>query len=189
MEIGVQHKASLALWKLLFRDANVIGWDIDISQPTHPVADELINSGSITLVQKDAYQFLEEVPKDFSVIIDDGPHTLESQIKVLELRHNLSEDGILVIEDIGEIGGTKYCFYKLIKALPINERKYSLNINLSEKKGRWDDAVFIYSKNEAILENLRSRHKDYISLYQQLFTHSLIWRIKHTIKSLFSCIL
>jgi hypothetical protein len=176
----------LALWKISFKDAKVMGWDIDVFQPTHPIARELVESGKIELVQRDAYQFINEVPKDFSVIIDDGPHTLSSQIKALELRNNLDENGILIIEDIGEIGGPEYCFFRLLRALPFKERKYSLNINLSEEKGRWDDAVFIYSRNDKILELLRSRHRNLISSPWQLLTYSLVWRLKNSLRYLIS---
>lgn len=184
LEIGIQHKASLALWKMTFNDAIVMGWDIDVFQPTHPIAQELVESGKIQLIQRDAYRFINDVPKDLSVIIDDGPHTLPSQIKALDLRNKLSENGILIIEDIGEIGGPRYCFFKLLRALPFKERKYSLNINLSEKKGRWDDAVFVYSRNEEILEILSSRHKKLISSYWQLLAYSFVWRSKLILKSL-----
>lgn len=186
LEIGIQHKASLALWKILFKNANVTGWDIDLSQPTHPTAKALIDSGEIVLVQKDAYEFLKEVPNGITVIIDDGPHTLDSQIKALQLRHNLEQEGVLIIEDVGEYGGPLYCFFQLLKSMPNKERKYCLNIDLSGKKGRWDDAVFIYSKNSAVLEILRNRHQNRMSSYRQLFVYASIWKLKRRIKSLIS---
>jgi len=186
LEIGVQHKASLALWKILFKNASVTGWDIDILQPTHPTAKKLIEAGEIFLVQKDAYKFLGEVPTGLTIVIDDGPHTLNSQIIALEFRHKLDSEGVLIIEDVGEYGGPQYCFYRLLRSMPSNERKFCLNIDLSEKKGRWDDAVFIYSKNNFVLEALKSRHQNYIRSYRQLMIYALVWKVKRNIKSLIS---
>lgn len=182
LEIGIQHKASLALWKILFGKANVMGWDIDISQPCHPKAQQMIDRNELTLVEVDAYSDQSQVPQNLSIIIDDGPHTLTSQLEVLKLRTNLEENGVLIIEDIGEVGGPQYCFFKLLTSLPVRERKFCLNIDLSGLKGRWDDAVFVYSKNEAVLESLRFRHRNNIHSYRQLLAYSVIWKLKTVVR-------
>ena len=154
-EIGVQYKSSIALWKLYFPTASVSGCDIDISQPTHPVAYEMLRNGSIKITECDVYQNIEIIPNDLSLLIDDGPHTIQSQLVALSFRTKLSDKGVLVIEDLGDIGGPVYCFRKLIKSLPREEQKYCLAIDLRSIKQRWDDAVFLYSKDEVLLDSLK----------------------------------
>jgi hypothetical protein len=156
-EIGIQYKSSLALWKLYFPTASVSGCDINISQPTHPVASKMLQDGSIKISESDVYQNIEAIPNNLTLLIDDGPHTISSQLIALSLRTKLSDKGVLVIEDLGDIGGSVYCFRKLLKSLPRSERKYCLAIDMRSIKQRWDDAVFLYSKDEVLLESLKSR--------------------------------
>jgi|688.fasta_scaffold680610_1 hypothetical protein len=160
-EIGIQYKASLVLWKLYFPLSYVSGCDIDLSQGTHPLANLMIAANEIYVVEGDAYSNPELIPGDTDLIIDDGPHTIESQVKILSLREKLSKDGSLVIEDLGDGGGPIYCFKKLLESIPKRERKKSVCIDLSPKKGRWDDAIFIYSNDQELLDRLKKELREY----------------------------
>lgn len=103
IEIGVRSGASLALWVNYFSDIEIYGFDIEpISSPHGPVR-QYIEYPNIHFIQKDAYleESAAELKGKFTIIIDDGPHTLKSQIQFLKLYlEKLDNDGILIIEDI-----------------------------------------------------------------------------------------
>jgi len=95
-EIGTCTGASLKMWKEFFVNGKVEGVDIEDRRISEYI-DE-----SITYHQSDAYQpaFVEQLPQ-FDIIIDDGPHTLASQLWAITLYHpKLKDGGIFVIEDI-----------------------------------------------------------------------------------------
>lgn len=92
LELGIHRGASLALWMAAFPDCDIHG--VDIEDVTAPGATVWIG---------DAYtpQMVADLPGLFDVIIDDGPHTLESMVFVAEHYTDLlSAEGLLVIEDI-----------------------------------------------------------------------------------------
>ena len=79
------------------------------------------------------------------MILDDGPHTLESNIwfiqKYLPL---LAEDGILIIEDIQDFSFIDI----LIKYVPNDFKKYIQVHDLRQIKNcRYDDLLFVINKN------------------------------------------
>jgi 23S rRNA U2552 (ribose-2'-O)-methylase RlmE/FtsJ len=92
LEIGVRGGGSVRLWKDLFPSAEIIGVDV---VKCDPIPD-------VTIYQLDAYKSIDYLGKEpFDLIIDDGPHTLESQLLVLELYKDIVKPGgNLVIEDI-----------------------------------------------------------------------------------------
>jgi hypothetical protein len=184
-EIGIQYKSSLALWKLYFPTASVSGCDIDVSQPTHPVASKMLMDGYIKIAQSDVYQNIEIIPNNITLLIDDGPHTIESQLISLSYRTKLSDKGVLVIEDLGDIGGPVYCFRKLLKSLPREERKYCLSIDMRGIKQRWDDAVFLYSKDEVLLDSLKAQMGTLILSQFKLRYLSLRYSFSKTLKQFF----
>ncbi|MFM8235980.1 MAG: class I SAM-dependent methyltransferase, partial [Actinomycetota bacterium] len=103
-EIGVWHGASLVAWKLLFPHARVVAYDIE-KRELHPVALRLLENQQITINYDDAYSdsVIGLVKEKIDLLIDDGPHTIKSQIDSLKWLDKLSEKGTLVIEDI--VGG------------------------------------------------------------------------------------
>lgn len=173
-EIGIQHKASLALWKIAFQNCQVSGCDIDIDQPTHPLAAKLINEGKISIAEMNPYLEHSQIPDDMHLIIDDGPHSISSQIKALEFRRHLAADGILIIEDVGDLGGPYFCFPILLRSLPRNERKNCLIIDLTHS-GRWDDAIFMYVPDSKLLKLLKSALSENVSSTPKIYvTHAIL---------------
>ncbi|MBT7545416.1 MAG: class I SAM-dependent methyltransferase [Kordiimonadaceae bacterium] len=118
IEIGVRSGASLALWANYFLSIEIIGVDIvEVGSPVGPVK-EYLDYPSVQFCCKDAYSqdVADTFKGDFSILIDDGPHSISSQIRFLELYlPKLAEDGVLIIEDI--LRSYRDC-YKLMKALP-----------------------------------------------------------------------
>jgi hypothetical protein len=106
----------------------VIGID-DFSDATTPRAD-WVDGDKIKIVHGDAYdpELVSGLEGRFDLIIDDGPHDLESQKEFLRLYWPLvSAGGVLVVEDI--IGGKAY-LADLVRSLPIGSRQCVSSVDL-----------------------------------------------------------
>jgi hypothetical protein len=145
LEIGIETGGSLKLWKEYFLNSkSIIGVDI---------SDEKIDKkykdiAGVTMHFGDAYdeKFSENIGQ-FDIIIDDGPHTLESQLKSIELYlPKLKQNGLFVIEDVQNIEWFNSLIDKSEKVCQSmdNEIEYVVEcIDLRDKKGRWDDLLFL----------------------------------------------
>lgn len=151
LEIGIgdfkeKNGGSLMMWRDYFLHAKIYGVDI---LEKERVLDELLDDDRIILHTKtDGYDksFVDEKLKDikFDFLIDDGPHTLNSQIKFIELYSNLiTDDGILIIEDVQNISHFKI----LEQAVPEGLKRYIKTYDLRENKNRYDDLVFTIDKS------------------------------------------
>ena len=145
LEIGIETGGSLKLWKEYFLNSkSIVGVD---------VSDEKIdpryrNIGGVTINIEDAYaeKFSKKL-KQFDIIIDDGPHTLESQLKSIELYlPKLKQDGLFIIEDIQSVEHFDILINKSKEVCEFvdNQIEYCVEcIDLRDKKGRWDDLLFL----------------------------------------------
>jgi cephalosporin hydroxylase len=100
LEIGIFHGNSLLIWEKFFDKAFIVGVDIK-NNVTDKNKKDLENK-NVKMIFNDAYEktFVDKL-ENFDIIIDDGPHTEESQLKCLELYCNkIKKGGVLVIEDI-----------------------------------------------------------------------------------------
>lgn len=153
LEIGIgeftdKNGGSIKLWRDFFTNATVTAIDI-LSKDR--VIDELLNCDRVILhLEKNAYNaefvktnFYDENRK-FDVLLDDGPHTLESMISFIKLYLPLmEEDGIFIIEDIPMfewIDTLKRCVPELLKP-------FIHVYDLRHKKGRYDDIVFVIDRS------------------------------------------
>lgn len=160
VEIGIWRGASCALWKKTFPDCAVFGIDIDI-QELHPIAENLHAEKEIQLLEMDAYSegLARFSAGGIDLIIDDGPHTLESQILALNWIPLLAKAGTLVIEDIQKgILDMK----RLKNSLPKELRKNCAYVSFAGKSRRDDDAIFVYSLSPKVLDYLRNLNDEYI---------------------------
>ena len=142
LEIGVWQGASLRLWKDYFSHANIIG--IDIKLPDLP--DELFTDDRLSLIRGNAYSdFMVDNFKDehFDIIIDDGPHTYESQCLFFKkYLRKVKPDGYLICEDIK---GIDYLL-DLIRSIPLHYRNNLQIIDLREKDNRFDSLILFLKK-------------------------------------------
>lgn len=96
LEIGVRNGSSLKMWSDWFINSKIYGIDIDFYMPL---------SSNIIFFKEDAYteKMLNKFEDNlFDIIIDDGPHTVPSQIFTIEKYINkIKPNGKLIIEDIG----------------------------------------------------------------------------------------
>jgi len=103
LEIGVKKGGSLKLWRELFSDSSFIfGMDIDPAIPTFVrdahIKTLVIDSQETELVQRGLRGLL------FDIILDDGNHQPEAQLKTFEtLQPFLKPTGVYVIEDVYDL--------------------------------------------------------------------------------------
>ena len=129
LEIGVLNGGSTRLWKKYFTYAGIVGIDITPQEPEPGIA----------YICGDAYHIdtISLFDQQFDVIIDDGPHTLESQIDtILRWSLKLNPGGLMVIEDVQSIQIAdillQYC--RLFKCS-------ARIVDLRHIKGRYDDLL------------------------------------------------
>jgi hypothetical protein len=147
LEIGIGpadilNGGSIQLWHDYFPHAEISAIDI-ISYDD--VWDKLKNNPRIKLyTSTDGYQrsFVDTLG-EIDIVIDDGPHTLESMKQCIELYTNkLSKDGMIIIEDIPSLDWIE----ELIKVTPVALRNYIQVYDLRYKKRRGDDILFVIDK-------------------------------------------
>lgn len=151
LEIGIADGGSIKLWHDYFINATIYG--LDILDDTRP-CDSIKNNNRIVLhtsTNAYDYNFFNKNFIDnkiyFDILIDDGPHTLQSMIQFIKLYSNImTDDGILIIEDVQSIDWV----HALKENVPNNLKKYIEVYDLRHIKNRWDDIVFVINKNKSI---------------------------------------
>lgn len=137
LEIGVDNGGSILMWREYFPKANIIGID-------NKNCPQLADRERIEFIESDAYkiELVDQLPSDFDIIIDDGPHTLESMAFVIEEYLNkINQNGIIVIEDIQEFNWTN-----ILKRLIPEE--FSVEVkDLRKIRNRYDDILMIIRRN------------------------------------------
>jgi hypothetical protein len=136
LEVGVYGGGSILLWRDYFENAQIDA--IDVNDCSNAIDNNRINH-----IVANAYDFnlLDKLNK-YDIIIDDGPHTLESMIFFIEnYTKLLKSNGIAIIEDIQDYAWFDY----LIKFIPSN---FTYNItDLRSIKNRYDDMLLTIRKN------------------------------------------
>jgi hypothetical protein len=152
LEIGIgdfnlKNGGSIKLWRDYFKNATIFGLDI---LSIDRVIDELKDDDRVKLFTSiDAYDknFVENnilnLNIKFDLILDDGPHSLVSILKFVFLYSQLlSDDGILIIEDIQKM---EYIDY-LKEAVPENLKPYIKVYDLRHLSYCSDNIVFTIDK-------------------------------------------
>lgn len=147
LEVGIHRGGSIKLWHDYFTNATIYGVDIQ------DVIDDNTNIKKLSRIKlftsNNAYDktFVKKTFLDqnieFDMILDDGPHTLESMKTFINLYSQvLSKDGILVIEDVQDINWLKH----LEQEVPPHLKQYIEIYDLRYIKNRYDDIVFVINK-------------------------------------------
>jgi hypothetical protein len=147
LEIGMGGGGSIKLWHDYFVNATIHGIDI---VDNHELWGDIKNNNRIMVYSStNAYspEFVNKAfidnNKRFDMILDDGPHSLDSMIKYIHLYSNLmTENGILIIEDVQSINWIEI----LKQNVPNDLKKYVEVYDLRHIKNRWDDIVFVINK-------------------------------------------
>lgn len=143
LEIGIALGGSIKLWRDYFTKALIHGADIYDKQQLPADLSNLPDV--ICYTNADAYgsEFLQYMYIPLDIVIDDGPHTLQSQIQCIQAYlPRLAEGGILVIEDIQEWNHV----HVLKNAIPSHIRHTVEIHDLRGNKNRNDDILFIVHK-------------------------------------------
>ena len=142
LEVGICDGGSIKLWSDFFTNANVYGLDIlNINEHWGGIKN---NEKIILYTSTDAYNndffnthFLNKNIKcDF--MLDDGPHSLESQRQFIRLYSQImTDDGILIIEDV-----QSWDWIDILKnEVPEHLKQYIKVYDLRQNKNRYDDIV------------------------------------------------
>jgi len=137
VEIGVRSGASMCLWKNYFKKGIIYGLDNEEAQNVHdvPVNKEWVTGKNVNYIVGDAYteEISKQLPK-IDILIDDGPHSFESHVKMLELYSDkMNEGGMIVIEDI---------HYDPNMLFPHVKEKYQDNATVYDFGG-WDNRLIV----------------------------------------------
>lgn len=143
LEIGVQYGGSMLLWQKLCPTSFVFG--VDNMNQVAPDIFKRLDANRHAFLVADAYlpetaaKIRELHPKPFNFIIDDGPHTLSSQIDFLQLYlPMLAENGVAIIEDIQ----SETWLSSLQTFVPRSGFK-AQHIDLRTVRNRFDDMLFV----------------------------------------------
>ena len=148
LEIGIPaftHKngGGLLLWKLYFENATIYGVDTLSEYRLYDIVKKerkIITYTETNAYSQDFVTSLMDKNIKFDVIIDDGPHTLETQCKFIELYTPLlNEHGILVIEDVPDI--ERIDIFK--ELTPEHLKPYIQVYDVRHIKNRFDDILFV----------------------------------------------
>jgi len=148
LEIGIgpymPNGGSILMWAGYFPQAKIHAADIIPIKAVNPL---LVPHPRIYLhTSNDAYDpaffantFLSKKDR-FDIVIDDGPHTIESMIQCIKLYSQvLKEDGILVIEDVQSID-----WIDTLRAHTPEHLKPFIKVHDRRGvKGRYDDILFV----------------------------------------------
>jgi hypothetical protein len=152
LEIGIYWGGSIQLWRDYFPTAQIYAVDIcnlDFIKKTSIKNDHCISLFTNTNGYNDTFIQTSFINKNikFDMILDDGPHSLQSMIdfinKYLPL---LSENGIMIIEDIQD-----FQWIEIFKQIvPQEYQKYIQIYDLRYIKNRYDDILFVINKTISI---------------------------------------
>lgn len=103
LEIGISSGGSIRLWGDLFPTGKILGIDV-VTSYNLLNGDDLPSNVEILIT--DAYsdnciKKVQNISNTYDLIIDDGPHTVQSQIECIKKYCSLvAPNGYLIIEDI-----------------------------------------------------------------------------------------
>jgi cephalosporin hydroxylase len=152
VEIGIQYGGSMLLWQDYLPSAEFIF--VDNVNCISPRILEHVDPDRTSILFQDAYDYrgaddvcsLAEVGPSGGIdfIIDDGPHTLQSQKEFLRLYLPwINKGGIAVIEDVQDV----QWFAALEAEVQKAEGEFvSEQVDLRSVKGRYDDLVFVVKR-------------------------------------------
>lgn len=137
LEIGIQYGYSLKLWEDYFTNANIYG--IDIANQLKVSYDSRVHTEFMNGYSDEAIRYFKNLNIKFDIIIDDGPHTIETQNYVCKnYKQFLNSNGILIIEDV------HLTTYEILHSL---NPEFNI-VNLLEIAPAYNDSIIMYYDKE-----------------------------------------
>jgi hypothetical protein len=147
LEVGVQLGGSILLWHDLLPKCFVIG--VDIEKSYHESVPTRMDKERHALLIQDAYtseainRIKELAPDGLDLAIDDGPHSLQSQIDFLRLYLPLlKKGGVAVVEDIQSPSWYDSLLAEVPSTMSIEE------VDIRGRKGRYDDLMLVVRNDQ-----------------------------------------
>lgn len=145
LEVGIRSGGSMKLWSEYFTNCKqIIGIDVDESV----IVDQFKNIEKVQYYFSDAYTqtIADKIPK-LDIFLDDGPHTLESQLDAIHYYlPKVKSGGLFLIEDVQEEEWFSILEEK-VNSMNI-DKKYTIEcVDLRHMKNmfgdhRYDDLIF-----------------------------------------------
>jgi hypothetical protein len=144
LEIGIESGGSAIMWYEHLPKSTL--YLLDCQDITKAQITSAMDPSRWSLTLRDAYTpgavatMQQKCPGGFDIIIDDGPHTLESQqFVVVNYLPLLNHGGVLVIEDIAE-----FQYVEILEHCVPASSEYGIEvIDLRSVKNRFDDVLFV----------------------------------------------
>ena len=148
LEIGIGSGGSLHLWNDYFLNADIYGIDLNYT------VNQLSQYSRIHQIKDDAYStecivnnFVSQSIK-FDIIIDDGPHNKLSQMQAMLMYFPLlTDDGIIVIEDVQDYLEPGVWIRDIISSLPHEYQKFARIIDLRHHNKSQDDLMIYLDRS------------------------------------------
>jgi hypothetical protein len=135
LEIGIYRGHSTRLWRKYFTNAEVVTIENNNEKGGQPIVEGTIQHWVDGYIQSTLDLFEDGY---FDFIIDDGPHTLESQIySAKNWIKKIKSGGRLIIEDIQKIE-----HFEQLNEVAKEVGEYGSIVDMRKNKGRWDDIIF-----------------------------------------------
>ena len=138
LEIGIANAQSIRLWSEWFTQGFIYCLDVEPTYVEKAKVIPNVKAFNLNAFDKPALDLFGDGFFDF--IIEDGPHTLDTQLfAVSNWSKKLKKNGCLIIEDIQSIDWIE----PLVKAIPNEENaafEYKL-FDLRSVKNRYDDII------------------------------------------------
>jgi len=139
LEIGIAWGGSIQMWADYFQKGKIYGID---NIPFLQKINRPFNNDRITAIWGDAYSseftdYLTTEKLNFDIILDDGPHTLESQEWFIDNFINfVKPGGYLIVEDISGIENARKLHERLIPKV-----KFSFLVDRTQLTGLGNEIV------------------------------------------------
>jgi hypothetical protein len=157
-EIGVRSGASIALWANFFKNVEIVGVDVEEVGTTVGPLKEYLDYPFVNFFCKDAYgsEFSDSLSGKFTIMIDDGPHSLSSQKRFIELYlSRLEDDGVLIVEDVQREYRDSF---QLMNMLPGNKYIFEM-YDFRSQSNTGDDFLFV------VRHNINNQSQSYKKFY------------------------
>jgi SAM-dependent methyltransferase len=138
LEIGVYKGHSIKMWEEYLPECDIVGVDVDLS-----LIEFTFDKAQLIQFDATSKDFLKNIPnKYFDVIIDDGSHKLEDQIKTFQILFPiLNKGGHFFIEDVVS-GSNEKSLIEFFDKLSVTYKVF----RPIEESTRYDDIIFLITK-------------------------------------------
>lgn len=145
LEIGIRSGGSMKLWSEYFEQANLI---IGVDNDESAIVTDFKSIDGVQYYFGDAYKsYIIDIIPDLDIFLDDGDHTLESQLIAIEnYLPKIKPGGLFIIEDVQEESRFDILEKKVLE-IDVDNKYTIKKVDLRHMKNmfgdhRYDDLIF-----------------------------------------------